>query len=150
MQFRGVYKIFWRSKGGFARTPLNPPCLRACIGGYPQGDRHSRRWTKAITPKSKAAVCFQDCLRVCCKLVCMYCMYGMSLCLICNTSRELSYLPDNINKGKTRAVRSKYERGSIRYQRGEAMPIVNDEYMHTHKFIIYKTSCTGLQEACLM
>ena len=27
---RGVYKIFWRSKGGFERTPLNPPCLRAC------------------------------------------------------------------------------------------------------------------------
>ena len=24
MQFRGVYKIFWRSKGGFARIPSNP------------------------------------------------------------------------------------------------------------------------------
>ena len=30
VHFRGVYKIFWRSKGGFARTPSNPPCLRAC------------------------------------------------------------------------------------------------------------------------
>ena len=29
MQFRGAYKIFWRSKGGFARTPSNPPSLRA-------------------------------------------------------------------------------------------------------------------------
>ena len=24
-------KIFWRSKGGFERTPSNPPCLRACM-----------------------------------------------------------------------------------------------------------------------
>ena len=24
-------KIFWRSKGGFERTPSNFPCLRACI-----------------------------------------------------------------------------------------------------------------------
>ena len=24
-------KSFWRPKGGFKRTPSNPPCLRACV-----------------------------------------------------------------------------------------------------------------------
>ena len=31
MYFSSVYKIFWGPKGGFERTPSNPPCLRACI-----------------------------------------------------------------------------------------------------------------------
>ena len=30
MYYSSVYKIFWEPKGGFERTPSNPPCLRAC------------------------------------------------------------------------------------------------------------------------
>ena len=30
MYYSSVYKIFWGPKGGFERTPSNPPCLRAC------------------------------------------------------------------------------------------------------------------------
>ena len=31
MQFRGVHKIFWKSKGWFPRTPLNPPAYRPAL-----------------------------------------------------------------------------------------------------------------------
>ena len=36
VQFRGVYNILRRSKGGFKRTPSNPPpCLRAWTAFHP-------------------------------------------------------------------------------------------------------------------
>ena len=61
MQLNGVCKIFWRSKGGFERTPSNPPCLRAChanlpVDRYPCENRHLMHSVTSLVPRPRAFV----------------------------------------------------------------------------------------------